>query len=273
MTLHRWIYWLGLFALFVAMLLPRPAAAQTCPNGVSTVGYCDGSSGALAAICQNVSGIVTCDPAYPVAPTQGVVINAVSRNATEWQVYGLEGTGAGFCCVFSNNINRLDIMGTQYPDSINLHDAGAGLTLEPAYTITVRVYGLADDDDDLGGSDYSNLTSGPPDLIQQFFGGWGDDTINARTCGIQAFGEGDDDTLNGGAEPDILCGGPNDDTLESFGEDDLLWSGTSTGFLDPGDVEDGGLEVSGAGDYCQTWGTVRATECETRLITYPVQCP
>jgi Ca2+-binding RTX toxin-like protein len=95
----------------------------------------------------------------------------------------------------------------------------------------------------------------------------GDDCLVGGIDGSEILGRGGDDALFGGPNHDALMGGLGADSL--FGGDgwDQLAGGDKFGsspYLgpDPGDLEDGGPDVTLRGDFCSLFGSPSAVDCE-----------
>jgi Ca2+-binding RTX toxin-like protein len=277
------ISYTGLGGLFFMALLSHSAAAA-CPPAFASA-TCNGGSG--GAVCvKNADNDIDCDLGAGTVIDTDADAWFVSPTSTSFRAYGTEGDGEAFCCEFSGLDNgcagnpiSIDILGTDYDDTIRLIDSSAGTELDCS-NATVMADAGADDItgspsvnnyDHLYGEDDSDVIRGlnGQDYISGGYGydlllgGAGNDTIEGGYGDDHIQGGDGQDDLDGGEDTDIVCGGDGADTLDGgAGDDDEVTGEDGVDVLNAGGAD--------GGDICEPQNSDASCEDTT---TYAVDEP
>jgi hypothetical protein len=267
----------------LAMTLISTSALADCPY-VFEGESCAGDTG--SANCTRVADDeVECDftPA-----SQGVDAYFVSPTDTSFRAYGFDGDGDEFCCEFDGLDDgcagspptpiTIDILGSDYDDTLRLFDNVASLELDCSETTLDAnagddiVYGSSGpgNHDILNGWDGSDTIRGRDgdDLI---YGGYGDDAIWGEAGDDRVYagygadkikgGAGDDELYGEESDGDKVCGEFGADKVDGGdGDGDLVFGGADTDVLNAGGA--------GAADNCEADSA--AFSCELTSMT---SCP
>lgn len=96
------------------------------------------------------------------------------------------------------------------------------------------------------------ITISPSPLLNQIWGGEGDDSIFGGPVGDTLGGGKGDDFIEGGESSDLVFGGGDNDTIQGAGGDDSIWGASGNDILSGGEGADVFFFAEGHGqDYIQ----------------------
>lgn len=211
---------------------PSSAWAGACATGDAPGGFdaasCD--AGGASDICVQDGNQIFCTLDENGASVGATAFAARYGTSHPYSIWGTDGTGADFCCVFDDDPEILGIVlnGTAYADEIRCNKQVGLYDLENppggSSALVVLLGGFGGDDVLRGSYWQSYPTYGLNVLI---FGGTGDDDIlNPKghgANGTSLAGEAGDDVIVGSDEGDKILGGPDVDAISAGGGDDLVY--------------------------------------------------
>ncbi len=190
---------------------PRVAFASggQCPVDFDSS---DCSPGALGDICTETSSTYTCD--VSAAGIQGAKVTVVT-NFDDGQLFEAWGVinGNTFCCASTGTWagGSVIILGSDYGDELrfsDLDDHYLEYNPEANYYVTLaEIQGEGQNDFIVG------TVETHPSLIEELYGGDGNDSIH---------GLDGDDYISGGIGNDFLSGGPGGDTMTGGAGNDIM---------------------------------------------------
>jgi hypothetical protein len=267
-------------------MMSETANAGTCGTSDApspfNMAACNPGGSAAGDICQYLAGATwDCGLARHGASggATGRMVANFGGTANTYSGWGVDGTGANFCCIQTGaNVLHLTMYGTDYNDDMAFYfDDGAGkhVDLGPSgatgiSSVTGHMYGRPGADVMEGSYDSTgNLTEtlDGEDGNDVMHGNDGDETVNGGGYDDILTGDLGDDILIGDIGNDIICDDDND-TIQGGGHNDTLWlPKTSGGSIDPG----AGTDNCGDHGTGFTWTPVAA--CSTWTTTEPASCP